>query len=225
MTTPTPDGSPSGSAPAHSPSDQRNGADDSADGAAVGNESISDAIWTIPNAISALRILLIVVFVVLLGNHQDGWAIAALAIAGISDFLDGYLARRWNQVTKLGRLLDPAADRILTVAVVLALAVRGIVPWWLVVLILLRDLVVGVALAIGKRGGVSTPQVTFIGKLATLLLYFALPIAYLCYDRWDQLYVLALVFTFGATVLYWWAGIGYVLDVRRRSRETPVPQR
>lgn len=189
------------------------------------DEPLSDAIWTIPNAISTLRIVLIVVFVVLLASHQDGWAIAALAIAGISDFLDGYLARRWNQVTALGRILDPAADRLLTVAVVIGLALRGIVPWWLVIVLLLRDVVVGIALYWGKRRGVHTPEVTFIGKLATLLLYFALPIAYLCYDRWDAAYTIALVGALGAAVLYWWAGMGYVLDVRARVRSTPAAAR
>lgn len=180
---------------------------------------LSHAVWTIPNAISALRIVLIVVFAVLLANHRDGWAIAVLAIAGISDFLDGYLARRWNQVTALGRVLDPAADRILTVAVVLGLALRGIIPWWLVAVLLLRDVVVGAALAIAKRRGVHTPQVTFIGKLATLLLYVTLPITYLCYDRWEVLYTIALIGAAGSAVVYWWAGIGYVRDVRARSRD------
>lgn len=182
------------------------------------NLGLSHAIWTVPNVISALRIVLIVVFAVLLANHRDGWAIAVLAIAGISDFLDGYLARRWNQVTALGRVLDPAADRILTVAVVLGLALRGIIPWWLVVVLLLRDVVVGAALVIARRRGVNTPQVTFIGKLATLLLYVTLPLAYLCFDRWEVLYMIALIGATGSAVVYWWAGIGYVHDVRARSR-------
>ncbi len=185
-------------------------------------EVLSDAVWTIPNVISALRIVLIVVFTVLLATHHDAWAIAALAVAGISDFLDGYLARRWNQVTKLGRVLDPAADRILTVAVVIGLALRGIVPWWLVVILLMRDVVVGIALALGKRHGVHTPQVTFLGKLATLLLYFALPIAYLGYERWEIVHTCAIVLAVVAAALYWWAGIGYVADVRRRVRATPT---
>lgn len=180
-------------------------------------DQVSTAIWTIPNAISVLRIVLIVVFTFLLAHHQDAWAIAALAVAGISDFLDGYLARRWNQVTVLGRILDPAADRMLTIAVVIGLALRGIIPWWLAVLLLLRDVVVGVALTLGKRRGGHTPQVTFVGKLATLLLYFALPIAYLCYDRGDTAHTVAVAGVVGAAVLYWYAGIGYVLDVRRRS--------
>ncbi len=121
------------------------------------------------------RIALIVVFVVLLARRDDGWAITALAAAGVSDFFDGFLARRWNQVTTLGRVLDPAADRLLTLAVVLGLGLRGIIPWWLVGVLVLRDAVVGVALLVGKRRGVGTPQVTFVGKSATTGLYVFLP--------------------------------------------------
>lgn len=178
---------------------------------------VSTAVWTIPNAISALRIVLIGVFVVLLASGHDAWAIAALAVAGVSDFLDGYLARRWNQVTALGRVLDPAADRLLTIAVVLGLALRSIIPWWLVALLLARDIVVGIALLIGKRRGVESAQVTFSGKLATLLLYVFLPLAYIGYDRWDVVHGVAIVGAVASAAVYWWAGLGYVVDIRRRA--------
>lgn len=180
------------------------------------------AVWTIPNAISALRIVLIVVFAVLISSHRDGWAIAALAGAGVSDFLDGYLARRWGQVTALGRVLDPAADRLLTIAVVVGLASRAIIPWWLVVILLARDAVVGAALVYGRRAGVDTPQVTRIGKWATAGLYFFLPLAYLAFERWGLVHTLAVVGAAFASVLYWVAGIGYVRDVRNRARVRTV---
>src|SRR6187551_3041696 len=109
------------------------------------------------------RIVLILVFAVLLATNHDGWAIAVLAVAGISDFFDGYLARRWNQVTKLGRILDPTADRMLTIAVVLGLGLRGIIPWWLVAVLFARDVVVGVALLYARSRGVESPQVTMTG--------------------------------------------------------------
>lgn len=175
------------------------------------------AVWTIPNAISALRIVLIVVFAILIASHRDGWAIAALASAAVSDFLDGYLARRWNQVTALGRILDPTADRLLTVAVVVGLALRSIIPGWLVAILLLRDIAVGVALLIGRRAGVDTPQVTRIGKWATAALYLFLPLSYLAFERWSLVHGLAIVGAVAAAVLYWVAGIGYVQDVRRRA--------
>lgn len=183
-------------------------------------------IWTVPNAISMLRIALIGVFGWTLVIGQDGWAIAALALAGISDFLDGYLARRWNQVTALGRILDPAADRMLTVVVVLGFGIRGIVPWILVAVLLARDVVVGGALVIGRSRGIESPQVTFLGKAATAALYFFLPLAFLAFARWDAVHTLAIVGAWLAAVLYWLAGLGYVRDVAKRSggRAPSVPE-
>lgn len=180
----------------------------------------SSEIWTIPNIISMIRIALIVVFTVLLINENDGWAIAALAAAGISDFLDGYLARRWNQVTRLGRVLDPTADRMLTIAVVLGLGLRGIVPWWLVAVLFARDIVVGIALLYARARGVDSPQVTMTGKWATALLYFFLPLAYLAvvaFPAADWLHTVAIAGSAVAAVVYWIAGLGYARDVRSRA--------
>ncbi len=182
--------------------------------------AVSDAVWTVPNAISAIRIVLIGVFAALLAAGSDGWAIAALAAAGVSDFLDGFLARRWGQVTRLGRLLDPAADRLLTIAVVLGLAFRDIIPWWLVALLLARDLMVGAALLVAHRHGIESPQVTFVGKAATAGLYFFLPGAYLAaiaFPGTPALHTGAIVGATLAGVLYWWAGLGYVRVLRGRA--------
>jgi cardiolipin synthase len=184
----------------------------------------SSAIWTIPNIISMVRIALIVVFAVTLATHHDGWAIASLAAAGFSDFFDGYLARRWNQVTELGRILDPTADRMLTIAVVLGLAIREIIPWWLLGVLFARDIVVGVALLYARSRGVDAPQVTMIGKWATALLYFFLPLAYLAdvaFSGAHWLHTVAIVGASVAAVLYWVAGLGYVRDVRDRAASLP----
>ncbi|WP_062517214.1 CDP-alcohol phosphatidyltransferase family protein [Demequina gelatinilytica] len=178
------------------------------------------AVWTVPNAISAGRLVLIVVFGTLLATERDAWAIVALGAAGVTDFLDGFLARRWGQVTRLGRLLDPAADRLLTVAVVLGLAFRDIIPWWLVAVLLARDLMVGTWLLIGHHHHVESPQVTFIGKTATAMLYVFLPLAYLqvvAFPDTPAVGVVALVGASFAAVLYWYAGIGYVRDLRART--------
>ncbi|WP_144018807.1 CDP-alcohol phosphatidyltransferase family protein [Demequina sp. NBRC 110056] len=173
-------------------------------------------IWTVPNVVSFVRIGLIVIFGWLLIAGYDGWAIAALAAAGISDFLDGFLARRWHQVSELGRMLDPAADRLLTAVVVVGLALRDIIPWWLVVVLLVRDAMVGIALLVGRRRGAKPPHVTFVGKCATAGLYVALPLAFVAFERWDAVHVAAVVGACAAAVLYWISGIGYVRDIASR---------
>lgn len=179
--------------------------------------------WNVPNLITALRIVLIGVFGVLLVQGHDAWAITVLALAGASDFLDGYLARKWNQTTELGRILDPAADRILTVVVVVGLAVRGIIPWWLVGVLLARDAVVGLMLLWGRKAGAPPPQVTFVGKAATAALYFFLPLAYLAYARWPAVHLIAIVGASLAAVLYWWSGWGYVRVIREGTESGTSP--
>ncbi|WP_234983441.1 CDP-alcohol phosphatidyltransferase family protein [Demequina sp. NBRC 110053] len=176
----------------------------------------STTVWTVPNIVSFVRIGLIVVFGWLLIAGYDAWAIAALAAAGISDFLDGFLARRWHQVSELGRLLDPAADRLLTAVVVVGLALRDIIPWWLVAVLLVRDAMVAVALLIGRRRGARPPQVSFVGKCATAGLYVALPLAFVAFERWDGVHAAAIVGACVAAVLYWMSGIGYVRDIASR---------
>jgi len=175
-------------------------------------------VWTIPNVITMLRIVLIVAFAILLARHADGWAIAALVAGGVSDFFDGFLARRWNQVTTLGRVLDPAADRLLTLAVVIGLGLRAIIPWWLVAALVARDAVVGIALLVGKRRGVATPQVTFVGKAATFGLYWFLPLSYLAYGRSGAWHAVGIWGAATSAAVYWYAGLGYVRDVAGRSR-------
>ncbi len=170
---------------------------------------------TLPNAITAVRIVLIVVFVVLLGRHEDAWAITALGIAGVSDFLDGYLARRLGQTTALGRFLDPAADRLLTVAVVVGLAWRDIVPWWLVGILLARDAVIAIALLWLAWRRLATPTVTFLGKSATAALYVFLPLSYLAYERWDATHTVALWGVVAAAVAYWGSAAQYLAQARR----------
>lgn len=176
---------------------------------------------TLPNAITAARIGLIVVFGVLLVRSIDGWAITALAVAGASDFLDGYLARRLGQTSALGRVLDPAADRLLTVVVVLGLAWRDIVPWWLVALLLARDVVMAAALLWWRRRGTPTPQVTFLGKSATFALYVFLPLSYLAYERWDGIHTFAIVGAAVSAIAYWGSAVQYLAQLRQSRITAP----
>lgn len=180
---------------------------------------LSDRIWTIPNAITMVRIVLIGVFFCLLISENDGWAITALAIAGFSDFFDGYLARKYNSSTKLGRLLDPAADRLLTIVVVIGLAWRDIVPWWIVVFLLARDVMVGLMLLYARKHGVSSSQVTWTGKAATAGLLFFLPLSYLAFERWDGIHSVAIAGLILVGAAYWYSGFEYVRDLRQRAAQ------
>lgn len=185
---------------------------------AMPESTASPLVWreqvTLPNVITVLRICLIAVFGVLLVKSIDGWAIAALSVAGASDFLDGFLARRLGQTSELGRVLDPAADRLLTVVVVLGLAWRDIIPWWLVALLLLRDVVMGVALLRSRARGVPTPRVTFLGKSATFALYVFLPLSYLAYGRWEGVHTFAIVAAAVSGLAYWGSAVQYLTQLR-----------
>ena len=176
---------------------------------------------TLPNVITLARIGLIVVFGVLLVKSVDGWAITVLSVAGVSDFLDGYLARKLGQTSALGRVLDPAADRLLIVVVILGLAWRDIIPWWLVALLLARDIVMGLALLWWRRRGTATPQVTFLGKSATFALYVFLPLSYLSYERWDGIHTFAIVAAAVSSIAYWGSAVQYLAQLRQSRSAAP----
>src|SRR5262245_13430256 len=130
-------------------------------------------LFTIPNIISLTRLAGVPVFLwLVLGvpSHQaaDWWALGILAAAGVSDWLDGKIARALNQQSRLGELLDPAADRLYIVATIAALAIRAIIPWWLVGLLAARELLLAGVLAVLRRHGYGPLQVSFVGKAATL---------------------------------------------------------
>jgi cardiolipin synthase (CMP-forming) len=182
-----------------------------------------DRILTIPNALSALRLAGVPVFLwLVLGPRSatgDYWAVALLIVAGATDWLDGKIARALNQGSRLGQLLDPAADRLYIVATLVALAVRAIIPWWLLGILALREVVVGVALAVLKRRtGLGTLQVSFVGKAATLCLLYAFPLLFLGdHPGWGGTLarVIGWAFAIWGTALYWWAAMLYLTQVRR----------
>ncbi len=181
-----------------------------------------DRVLTIPNAISAARIAGVPVFLwLVLGPRTavaDDWAVGILMAAGVSDWLDGKIARALNQGSRLGQVLDPAADRLYIAATIVALAVRGIIPWWLVAVLALRELTVGAALAVlRRRAGFSTLQVSFVGKAATMCLLYAFPLLFLG-DHPGSWATVARVtgwtFAVWGTALYWWAAALYLTQVR-----------
>ena len=176
-------------------------------------------IWTVPNALSVLRLLGVPLFFYLvLGPEADGWAVILLGISGATDYLDGVIARRYGQESAIGRLLDPAVDRLYIVAVLVGLALRDIVPWWLVLGLFARDLVLGAALLVLRRHGYGPPPVHFIGKAATFCLLYAFPLLFLGDGdgAWATVArVLGWAVVVWGTGLYWWAGVLYLVQVRR----------
>lgn len=137
----------------------------------------TDRVWTVPNVLSGIRLLSIPLFVWLaLGPQADALAALVLALGGVTDYLDGMLARRWNQISRIGQLLDPIADRLSTVAVLVVFLVRGVVPWWFVVLLVARDAVLALQMARLKARGITGLPVNFVGKAATFNLLMAFPL-------------------------------------------------
>lgn len=174
---------------------------------------MSDRVLTVPNALSALRILLVPVFLVLVLVGEDLAAFIVIVISSASDFLDGLIARRFGQITKLGQLLDPAADRLFIFAAVIALAVREVVPWWVVVVIVGRDVFLAVLGLVLAQHGYGPLPVHHLGKVATFALFYALPILVLG-EAFPDLQVvtdpIGWGFTLWGAFLYWWAGLLYL---------------
>jgi cardiolipin synthase len=183
----------------------------------VDREELADRVWTVPNALSVLRLLGVPLFLwLLLGPHADGWAIAVLALSGISDWADGKLARLLDQSSRLGALLDPAADRLYIVATLIALAVRDVVPLWLVLLLVGREVVLGLALLVLRRHGYPPLQVHYLGKAATFLLLYAFPILLLAQTAHAVAAVarpIGWAFAIWGTALYLLAGVLYLVQV------------
>jgi cardiolipin synthase len=178
-----------------------------------------EAVWTVPNGLSALRLVGVPVFLWLaLGPKADGWAVILLMVAGFTDYADGKIARRYNLTSRLGELLDPAADRLYIIATLVALAVRGIVPAWLIALIGARELVLAGGLIALRRAGIGPPPVHFLGKAATLNLLYAFPLLLLSVGDNTLGHItrpLAWAFTGWGTALYLWSGWLYLVHERR----------
>jgi len=179
-------------------------------------------ILTVPNAISVARLAGVPVFLwLVLGPHADGWAVALLIVAGLSDWLDGVIARAWNQQSRLGQVLDPTADRLYIAATLIGLAVRAIIPWWLVGVLVARELVLGVALLVLRRHGYGPLLVSLVGKTATLCLLYAFPLLFLGDHAGTPALVARVIgwaFAIWGTALYWWAAVLYLEQARRLVR-------
>ncbi|WP_426595787.1 CDP-alcohol phosphatidyltransferase family protein [Cellulomonas sp. McL0617] len=190
------------------------------------DEIVSSRVWTIPNAISLVRLLLVPVFAVLLARGSDGWAILVLAVSGASDWLDGVLARRLGQVSRLGQLLDPAADRLFIIVTLVALAWRDVVPWWLLIVLVLRDVVLGIMLLVLGRAGYAPLPVHLAGKAGTFALLYAFPLLLLAEVDSSVGVVAGVVgwaFALWGVALYWFAGALYLAQAARLLRAPVEP--
>ena len=196
--------------------------DGEAGAGAVARADQQGRILTVPNAISVARLAGVPVFLwLVLGPQADGWAVALLIVAGLSDWLDGVIARAWNQQSRLGQVLDPAADRLYIAATLIGLAIRGIIPWWLVALLVARELVLGAALLVLRRHGYGPLQVSLVGKTATLCLLYAFPLLFLGSHAGTAALVARTAgwaFAIWGTALYWWAAVLYLEQARRLVR-------
>jgi cardiolipin synthase len=199
----------------------------------VADDSTRNRVWTVPNLLSMIRLAGVPVFLwLVLGPEADGWALALLAVSGITDFLDGYLARRLGQTSTVGQILDPVADRLYILAVVVGLALREVIPWWAALSLPLRDLLLWGLVPLLRTRGYSALPVHFLGKAATFNLLYAFPLLLLG-DGDSTVATLADVFGWAFAIwgigLYWWAGILYAWQVRgllatteRRTAATDV---
>lgn len=182
-------------------------------------------VFTVPNLLSVLRIVLVPVFLwLVLGPEQDVAALAVLVVSGITDYLDGKIARSMGQTSQLGAILDPIADRLYILAVVVGLGLREIIPWWLAVILPLRDVLLFSLVPFLRTRGYSALPVHFLGKAATAGLLYAFPLLLLG-DGSGVVADLANVFGWAFAIwgvgLYWWAGILYVFQVRHLMSTTP----
>lgn len=191
------------------------------------NLHLSDKVLTWPNALSALRLLMVPVFLWLILIDENLLAFTVLAVSSFTDWLDGYLARKLNQMTRLGQLLDPAADRLFILASLVGLASTDKVPWWLVVVIVGRDFLLFFTFPFLAKEGYGPLPVNYSGKAGTFALLYAFPLMLLpnvLPEAWSVvIYPIAWGFAFWGIWMYWWAGAIYIRQVhniRKNGRLT-----
>ncbi len=182
-----------------------------------GSRPVSDRVLTPPNVLSMLRLVCVPIFLWLIWTGQDNWAVVVLTLSGVSDYLDGKVARHYNLVTRVGQLLDPLADRLYILSTLLGLAWREIIPWWLVAILVSREVFGTTLLLVVRHYGYRALPVHFIGKAATFNLLFAFPVILLGQGD-SALAAVALpcgwAFAWWGTVLYWVAGVMYAVQTR-----------
>lgn len=182
-------------------------------------QTVQDRIWTVPNILSFARLLGVPLFLWLVLAEHDWWALGLLMFAGLSDWLDGKLARMLNQTSRLGVVLDPAADRLYILATLVGLTVRGIIPLWLTLLLVGREVAITPIVPVLRRLGYNGAlPVHMVGKAGTMCLLYSFPLLLLG-DHSGSVATTAKIigwsFAIWGTALYWWAAVLYWVQLRR----------
>jgi len=179
---------------------------------------------TVPNLLSLLRLALVPVFLVLILSGSNALAIFVLIVASVTDYLDGYFARKLKQETRLGQLLDPAADRLYIFATLIGLTIVGYIPLWLPLIVIGRDLLLLFTYPILASRGYGPLPVHYLGKAGTFALLYAFPLLLIAAAFPNiSLFVLPVAWAFAwwGIGLYWWAGFVYLAQVRSVVKSTP----
>ena len=167
----------------------------------------------VPNALTGLRALGIPLFIYLaLALEADGWAILTLAIGGATDYFDGKIARAWGQESRFGELADPAIDRLYILATLIVLYLREAIPFWVIALLLARDLILAIITIILTSKSLPPLKVTYLGKAATFNLLYAFPFLLLAlHPGWagTAAYIFGWSFTWWGVGLYLFTGTSY----------------
>ena len=185
--------------------------------AGTGRAVVSNQVFTLPNVLSALRLIGVPVFLWAILTRRDGLALILLTASGITDYLDGKIARRYGLESRIGQLLDPIADRLYIVSTLLGLAWRDIIPWWLVGVLFAREAFMAVVVLVAQRFGWTGLPVHFVGKAATFNLLYAFPLLLLADGTGGFAEVarpIGWAFAWWGTILYWVAGILYAVQLR-----------
>lgn len=128
----------------------------------------------LPNILTIIRLLLVPVFCVLLANGDNAAAVAVYLIASITDFFDGYLARKYKQVTSFGKFMDPLADKLLQVSALIILTIQHLMPAWITAIILVKEIFIGIGGVMLYKKYKIFAAADWYGKIATVLFYVAI---------------------------------------------------
>ena len=190
-----------------------------------GGSAAQDRVLTVPNALSVLRLAGVPLFLwLLLGPQADLAALLVLVASGLTDWLDGKLARWLDQSSRFGAMLDPAVDRLYILATLFAFGVREIVPWWVIAVLVGRDVLVAACLPVLRHYGYGPFEVHYLGKAATFCLLYAFPLLLLAQGDSTAAEIarpVAYAFTIWGCALYVWSAVLYFIQLGLAVRRAP----